>query len=393
MQSENWVCTDRIRNKQGLAVSYILQNCVTHQEVKLEPATLRSMMHNSELSVLNLKLSSDNKILLQKSKFQDTVDKNNIKYSNNADVQKSLENAVDRFVYDMTNFKWLQDTNKLIKLIKINTQGDTNTFTLGVRTGISNSKCNSNNGSHAEILFRYRKNIEIMHDNNVYKASIIVQMLSIKYTDGHVELVEKAPDFKIGAFLFEASTAKINYGMAKAGDDFLRYTSKQCSRLCAKRFNNDQMKGVLNKVKSTAVKQGIQCVAYSLIIVACVGALSGCGTANTKDYTESVVAEQTVNETTYDCDYKTLSPFKTRITTEVDGETVEITGNLIHLFTDPLTMKDSNGNVIGDASDKYCLFTNDDHVISLDGKVEAVMTGDFNIVGKVIRYTMLVESR
>lgn len=382
MQSENWVCIDRIRNKQGLVVSYILQNCMTHQKVKLIPATLRSLMHNGELSVLNLKLSSDNKILLQKSKFQDTVDKSNIKYSNNTDIQNSLENAVDKFVCDMTNFKWLQDTNKLIKLIKINTQGDTNTFTLGVRTDLYDSKCNSSNGSHAEILFRYRKNIERVHGNHEYKASIIVQMLSIKYADGHVELVEKAPDFKIGAFSFNVPTAKINYDMNKAGDDFLKYTSKQCSRLCGKRFNNDHMKGVLGKVKGTAIKQGIQCVAYGLIIVACVGALSSCGTANAKDYTESVVAEQTVNETTYDCDYKTLSPFKTRITTEVDGETVEITGNLIHLFTDPLTMKDSNGNIIGDASDKYCLFTNDDHVISLDGKVEAVMTGDFNIVGK-----------
>ena len=75
MQSENWVCIDRLRNRQGVIVGYILQNCTTHQEVQVEPAALKLMLNNKEVNVINLKLSSDNKILLQKSKFQDTVDK------------------------------------------------------------------------------------------------------------------------------------------------------------------------------------------------------------------------------------------------------------------------------------------------------------------------------
>lgn len=385
MQSGNWICIDRIRNKQGFIVGYTLQNCITHQEVKLDTIDLRSMLYYNEISVINLKLSSDNKILLQKSKFQDTVDENNVKYSNNDDIQKSLEDAVDRFMYNMLNFEHLQDTNKLIKLVKLNTQGDINAFTLGVQTDILKSNNNNvNSENRTEILFRYRKNIEKIHSNHGYRASIIVQMISIKYPDRHIELVEKAPDFKIGAFSFNAITSSINCDTIKTGNKFLHYTAKQCKKLCEKRFSNNQMKSAAIKVKNAATKRGIQCITYGLIIITCVSVLSGCGTASTEEFATPIITEQTqtTKSTTYNCDYKTLDLLKTRITTEIDGEPIEIVGSPFRILVDPLKMKDSNGNIIGEASDKYCLFTNDDHVISVDGKIEVIMTGDFNIVGK-----------
>ena len=73
------------------------------------------------------------------------------------------------------------------------------------------------------------------------------------------------------------------------------------------------------------------------------------------------------------CDYKTMS-LKTAIHTETStGETRIIEGNLFgfltdpaQLITDPLTMKDESGNVIGYAGDTYHLIGQDDHGIYLN---------------------------
>ena len=87
------------------------------------------------------------------------------------------------------------------------------------------------------------------------------------------------------------------------------------------------------------------------------------------------------NARTYACDYKTMNLFNTKIETVLNGETITISGNVLRLFTDPLTVKDSNGNVIGNAGDAYGIFKQDDHGIYIGDKFDVNMCGKFNLIG------------
>ena len=87
------------------------------------------------------------------------------------------------------------------------------------------------------------------------------------------------------------------------------------------------------------------------------------------------------NARTYDCDYKTMNLFNTEIETVLDGETITIKGNVLRLLTDPLTVKDSKGNVIGNAGDAYGIFKQDDHGIYVGDTFDVNMCGKFNLFG------------
>lgn len=389
MKSEKWICISRVRNNKGEIVGYILQNSVTHQELSVSPLELKNKISNNRVDVLNLKLTSDGRLVLQKSKFQDNVDKENSRFANNADLQNSLENAVDLFMTNMLKFQGMQDTSKIISLIKIDTQGDTNAFTVGVNTDLTPNADSSRFGT--EIMFRYRKNIEKTRvkekdSGNEYLASIIIQMISIKYEDGTTEMVGRAPDFKIGAFKFNMETNKLECDMNKAGTDFLEYTATQCKRLCKEKVNSSKiMKDRAMKVKDMVLKRGIQCATYGLVILACTSILTGCGESasiNANASSSQVEQTESIGSTTYECDYHSLKLFTTKITFEMDGTDITISGSRYKAISDPLTMKDSDGNVLGTTEDKFHFFTNDDHTVSVDGQVEVIMSGDFNIIGK-----------
>lgn len=113
-----------------------------------------------------------------------------------------------------------------------------------------------------------------------------------------------------------------------------------------------------------------------LIIICLTLSLYACGSATTADM--SVKHEE---GRIYKCDYKTLN-INTKITTILNGEEISIAGNIFTLLTDPLTVKDSNGNVLGYAGDAYGFISQDDHGIYIGDKFDINMCGNIDLFGE-----------
>ena len=111
-----------------------------------------------------------------------------------------------------------------------------------------------------------------------------------------------------------------------------------------------------------------------LVTILMVVGLSACGsTSNTEVNTK--------NARVYECDYKSLN-INTKITTTLDGEEISIVGNIFRLLTDPLTVKDSKGNVLGYAGDAYGIISQDDHGIYIGDLFDINMCGNFDLWGE-----------
>ena len=97
----------------------------------------------------------------------------------------------------------------------------------------------------------------------------------------------------------------------------------------------------------------------------------------------STVNTEIKNETgrVYKCDYKSLN-INTKITTTLDGEEIIIVGNIFTLLTDPLTVKDSKGNVLGYAGDAYGIISQDDHGIYIGEEFDVNMCGNVDLWGE-----------
>lgn len=112
-----------------------------------------------------------------------------------------------------------------------------------------------------------------------------------------------------------------------------------------------------------------------MLLVCLVGNLfTGCG---------SPVVEESSTEISrvYECDYKSLN-INTKITTILDGEEISIVGNIFRLLTDPLTVKDSDGNVLGYAGDAYGIISQDDHGIYIGEEFDVNMCGNVDLFGE-----------
>ncbi len=98
---------------------------------------------------------------------------------------------------------------------------------------------------------------------------------------------------------------------------------------------------------------------------------------------ESVANTEIKTETgrVYKCDYKSLN-MNTKITTTLDGEEIIIVGNIFKLLTDPLTVKDSKGNVLGYAGDVYGFISQDDHGIYIGEEFDINMCGNVDLFGE-----------
>lgn len=83
----------------------------------------------------------------------------------------------------------------------------------------------------------------------------------------------------------------------------------------------------------------------------------------------------------YRCDYKSLS-INTKITTIFNGEEISIVGNIFTFLTDPLTVKDSKGNVLGYAGDAYGIISQDDHGIYIGEEFDVNMCGNVDLFGE-----------
>lgn len=114
----------------------------------------------------------------------------------------------------------------------------------------------------------------------------------------------------------------------------------------------------------------------SLLIAICIIiSLTACG---------SVVVDTSANNEegrTYKCDYKTLN-INTKITTTLNEEEISIAGNIFTLVTDPLTVKDSKGNVLGYAGDVYGFISQDDHGIYIGDEFDVNMCGMVDLFGE-----------
>ena len=111
-----------------------------------------------------------------------------------------------------------------------------------------------------------------------------------------------------------------------------------------------------------------------LIAVMIIVNLSACGS----------VANTEINTKTgrvYKCDYKSLN-MNTKITTILNGEEIIIAGNIFRLLTDPLTVKDSKGNVLGYAGDVYGFISQDDHGIYIGEEFDVNMCGNIDLFGE-----------
>lgn len=83
----------------------------------------------------------------------------------------------------------------------------------------------------------------------------------------------------------------------------------------------------------------------------------------------------------YKCDYKSLN-INTKIATTLDGEEIIIAGNIFTFLTDPLTVKDLKGNVLGYAGDAYGFISQDDHGIYIGEKFDINMCGNVDLFGE-----------
>lgn len=106
--------------------------------------------------------------------------------------------------------------------------------------------------------------------------------------------------------------------------------------------------------------------------------LSACGSTTNM---ETNIENNTETGRVYRCDYKTLH-LNTKITTTFNGEEISIAGNFITFLTDPLTVKDSKGNVLGYAGDAYGIIAQDDHGIYIGDNFDINMCGNVDLWGE-----------
>ena len=115
-----------------------------------------------------------------------------------------------------------------------------------------------------------------------------------------------------------------------------------------------------------------------LVVILMIISLSAC------ENTEYVSETNTGTSRVYRCDYKSLN-INTKITTIFNGEEISIVGNIFRLLTDPLTVKDSKGNILGYAGDAYGIISQDDHGIYIGEEFDVNMCGNVDLLGESYR--------
>ena len=107
----------------------------------------------------------------------------------------------------------------------------------------------------------------------------------------------------------------------------------------------------------------------SIIII-----LTGCGESES-----NVVDDKEVR--VYECDYKSLN-LNTKITTTMNNEEITISGNIFRLLTDPLIVKNKDGEIIAYAGDVYGFISQDDHGIYIGEEFDVNMCGNADLFGE-----------
>lgn len=119
-----------------------------------------------------------------------------------------------------------------------------------------------------------------------------------------------------------------------------------------------------------------------LITILIIFNLSACESSDVVKNNKNVNIENDVKtERIYKCDYKSAN-INTKITTTINGEQIVISGNIFKLLTDPLTVKDSEGNILGYAGDIYGFISQDDHGIYINKEFDINMCGNVDLFGE-----------
>lgn len=83
----------------------------------------------------------------------------------------------------------------------------------------------------------------------------------------------------------------------------------------------------------------------------------------------------------YKCDVQNIT-LNTKVIVYKDNEEIgTISGKVLRYITDPLQMKNTNGEVKAYASDSYNVINQDDHAIVADGEYQFTMCGQWSFVG------------
>ena len=95
-------------------------------------------------------------------------------------------------------------------------------------------------------------------------------------------------------------------------------------------------------------------------------------------------------DASYFCDVKVFS-LNTCIYIQKDGETVyTVEGKKLRFLEDPLKLY-KNGDLVNEMGDDYNLFSQDDHVLIVDGIETLVMEGQLNFFGDSYRISKINE--
>lgn len=361
-----WFCVDRIRNNSNKVIRYIVKDINTGivQEILVE--NIKEFIARE--NVLNLRITKDGRVYLMNSNFQDEVDKQNSKYSNMKDFNK-IEDSVDYLMTKVTSLL----LNEYMSFYGLTTKGDTNSFCIN----IEGSKLG---GKDTSLIIRYRKNI-VEPNKNSKKVQVIAQIVGLTSKEGNVEFNQ---DKAFHSFAFDCNPNKItNKTVTDFANSLFRYVAEQCKLNCNLKRITDSRIDTCNKQISNRIKKSL--ATAMLIIISSSQLLVGCSSTPTVENvsTTSITQEQeNAQVKVYKCDYKSTSVFKTQIVTEIDGEQVSIEGNIVKLIEDPLVMRNKDGNILGEVSDNYNFINEDDHAIVVNGQVEAIMKGNFNLIGK-----------
>lgn len=268
-----WVCVNRQRDRSGVITGYTLQNTETMRTVFEQSDNVKIVLQKGKDKIINLKLTSDDRLILVKPEFQDAVDKTNKQYKSDINITKYLEEQVDKFMQTMLKFRQYPESDRVVRLLKLDTTGDINTFILTVNNSILLGAENS------RITFRYRKNI-VGHNGSTYRAKIQVQLVSVG-TSKHTE-VASGRLFETEAFEFNSVNNKISCDINKTTEAFMNYINTVCKEMC---IRNGISKGSLNATgqkygRSMKIKSAKTLVACAMLL-ACTAALAGCSSSET----------------------------------------------------------------------------------------------------------------
>ena len=114
----------------------------------------------------------------------------------------------------------------------------------------------------------------------------------------------------------------------------------------------------------------------TLLIFTMILNMTACST-----YTNDTSVKDNDSVRIYEHDYKIIS-LNTEITTTYNDTEITISGDIFRLLVDPLTIKDSDGNVLGYAGDVYGFISQDDHGIYVDDNFEINMCGNIDFLGE-----------